>query len=180
MLVIPSGGTYPGIWSRSVCVDEGLLKGSMLPFFHRAMETNMGIIVLNPNVNSYSSVDSSGQSTLVPLPFNETPENHLLYVWDHIISRTSARNLVILAYGQGGSHAKSFLQLREQALLPKLRAMALVASTHRLNSELSFGLSETESKTTRAFLEKHTINWMSSTVEVGQRVFVHVMWKDDA
>ena len=44
----------------------------------------MGIIVLNPNVNSYSSVDSSGQSTLVPLPFNETPENHLLYVWDHL------------------------------------------------------------------------------------------------
>ena len=101
-------------------------------------------------------------------------------MWDHIISRTSARNLVVLAYGQGGSHAKSFLQLREQALLPKLRAMALVASTHRLNSELSFGLSETESKTTRAFLEKHTINWMSSTVEVGQRVFVRVMWKDDA
>ena len=78
------------------------------------------------------------------------------------------------------SSVKSFLQLREQALLPKLRAMALVASTHRLNSELSFGLSETESKTTRAFLEKHTINWMSSTVEVGQRVFVRVMWKDDA
>ena len=70
--------------------------------------------------------------------------------------------------------------VRSRRLLPKLRAMALVASTHRLNSELSFGLSETESKTTRAFLEKHTINWMSSTVEVGQRVFVCVMWKDDA
>ena len=132
----------------------------------------MGIIVLNPNVTSYSSVDPNGQSTLVPLPFNETPENHLLYVWDHIISRTSARNLVILAYGQGGSHAKSFLQLREQALLPKLRAMALVASTHRLNSELSFGLSETESKTTRAFLEKHTINWIVSGLKQGSRDYV--------
>ena len=144
----------------------------MLPFFHRAMEANMGIVVLNPNVNSYSSVDADGQSTLIPLPFNETPENHLLYVWDHIVSRTSARNLVILAYGQGGSHAKALLQLREQALLPKLRAMALVASTHRLNSELSFGLSETESKATRSLLEKHTINWMPSSVATGQRVYV--------
>ena len=130
VIVIPSSGTYPGIWSRSLCVDEGLLKGTMLPFIHRAMQANMGLIILNPNVNSYKSVDKEGNSIRVPIPYNETPEKHVLYVWDRIISRASSKNLLIMAYGYGGAQAKALIQARNAAILSKLRAMALTESTH--------------------------------------------------
>ena len=171
VIVIPSSGTYPGIWSRSLCVDEGLLKGTMLPFIHRAMQANMGLIILNPNVNSYKSVDKEGNSIRVPIPYNETPEKHVLYVWDRIISRASSKNLLIMAYGYGGAQAKALIQARNAAILSKLRAMALTESTHKLHSDLNFGLTVADSKETRAFLEQHVVNWMVSDVEVGQRVY---------
>lgn len=172
MIVIPSSGTYPGIWSRSLCVDEGLLKGTMLPFIHRAMQANMGLIILNPNVNSYKSVDKDGNSVRLPIPYNETPEKHVLYVWDRIISRASSKNLLIMAYGYGGAQAKALIQSRTTAILSKLRAMALTESTHKLHSDLNFGLTVADSKETRNFLEQHAVNWMVSDVEVGQRVYV--------
>ena len=53
-----------------MCVDEGLLKGSMLPFFHQAMDANMGIIVLNPNVNNFQLTDKDGNTSRVPIPYN--------------------------------------------------------------------------------------------------------------
>ena len=120
LVIIPSSGTYPGIWSRSLCIDEGLLKGSMLPFFHKAMQGNMGIIVLNPNVNNYKVVDANGNTTSTPIPYNSTPDKHVLYCWDRIISRTTARNIVIMAYGQGGVYAKTLIQERESEILCKL------------------------------------------------------------
>ena len=77
VIVIPSSGTYPGIWSRSLCINEGLMKGTMLPFFHRAMQEDMGIIVLNPNVNSSFDEETSERK---PIPYNDTPEKHVRYV----------------------------------------------------------------------------------------------------
>ena len=169
LVIIPSSGTYPGIWSRSLCIDEGLLKGSMLPFFHKAMQGNMGIIVLNPNVNNYKVVDANGNTTSTPIPYNSTPDKHVLYCWDRIISRTTARNIVIMAYGQGGVYAKTLIQERESEILCKLRAMALTESAHTLISDLYFGLNMVDSKGTRTFLENHTLNWIVSDLPIGQR-----------
>ena len=136
------------------------------------MQANMGLIILNPHVNSYKSVDEEGDSIRVPIPYNETPEKHVLYVWDRIISRASSKNLLIMAYGYGGVQAKALIQARNTAVLSKLRAMALTESMHSLHSDLNFGLAVADSKETRAFLEQHVINWMISDMEVGERVCV--------
>ena len=177
VLVIPSTGTYPGIWSRSLCISEGLLRGTMLPFFHRAMEENMGIIVLNPNVTS--SLEA-GTSERKPIPYNDTPEKHVLYVWDRIVSLTTAKNILILAYGQGGNHAKALIQAREGTILEKLRAVAFTQSLHTLHSDLSFGLSGVESKQTRDFLENHALNWIASDLPIGERDYVVVLARTHA
>lgn len=169
VIVIPSSGTYPGIWSRSLCVNEGLMKGTMLPFFHRAMQEDMGIIVLNPNVNSYIDEKTSERK---PIPYNDTPEKHVLYVWDRIISLTTAKDVLIIAYGEGGNHAKALIQARESAVLNKLRAIAFTESQHTLSSDLSFGLSRVDSKATRDFLENHTLNWITSDLPIGERDYV--------
>lgn len=144
----------------------------MIPFFHKAMQADMGIIVLNPNVTNSIHVDENGNTTTVPIPFIHTPEKHVLYCWDRIISRTTARNILIMAYGQGGVYAKTLIQERESLILCKLRAMALTASTHTLHSDLNFGLVASESKGTRTFLENHTINWVVSDLPLGHRDFV--------
>ena len=147
----------------------------MLPLFHRAMEVPMGIIVLNPNVNTSIVKDSDGKITHVPIPQNNSPENHVIYVWDRIISRTTAKNILIYAYGTGGSCAKALIQARDKSLLSHLRAVALTQSNHILTNELNFALTEIDSKATRSFLENHTINWMASTVSLGERVFVSIL-----
>ena len=144
----------------------------MLPFFHQAMEANMGIIVLNPNVNSFQKSDKEGNAYRTPIPFNETPEKPVLYVYDRIISRTTARNIVMIGYGNGGILAKSLLQLREESLLAKLRCIAFTESLHTLNNDLNFGLVVADSQSTRDFLENHTINWIASDLKIGTRNYV--------
>ena len=62
LVIIPSAGTMPGLWSRTLCIEKGLQigddfrcssrLGTMLPFFIKAINMGLGVIVLNPNVNS--------------------------------------------------------------------------------------------------------------------------------
>lgn len=101
------------------------------------------------------------------------------YIWDRIISRASALNLFFLAYGQGGIQAKNLLQSRESEILRRLRCLALTESTHSLQSELNFGLGNSDSKTTRLFLEQHAINWMTSPLPTPQRVTVDSFYVSD-
>ena len=47
-------GTDPvraGIWARSVCVNENLYMGSMLPQIEWATKLKIPIMVMNPNFN---------------------------------------------------------------------------------------------------------------------------------
>ena len=62
LVITPSAGTMPGLWSRTLCIEKGLQiggsfvcvspPGTMLPFFIKAINMGLGVIVLNPNVNS--------------------------------------------------------------------------------------------------------------------------------
>lgn len=93
-------------------------------------------------------------------------------MWDRIVSRSTASNLFIMAYSQGGTQTKNLIQSRETEVLRRLRALALTESTHSLQGELNFGLGNTDSKPIRDFLEQHAINWIASPVPPLQRVMV--------
>ena len=82
LLIIPSSGTMPGIWSRSLCIEKGLQVGTMLPFFVKAAQLGIGVIVFNPNVNSVRVPSPTGGVTKCPIPHNETPDQHVLYFLD--------------------------------------------------------------------------------------------------
>lgn len=64
-------------------------------------------------------------------------------------------------------------------VLKRLRCLALTESTHSLQSELSFGLGNSDSKTIRLFLEQHAVNWVSSVIPPPQRVTVYVTFLSD-
>ena len=38
------------MWSRRVCLDEGLMMGSMIPQINWAVNKNFKVIVFNPNL----------------------------------------------------------------------------------------------------------------------------------
>ena len=80
LLIIPSSGTMPGIWSRSLCIEKGLQVGTMLPFFVKAAQLGIGVIVFNPNVNSVRLPSPTGGTTKCAIPHNETPDQHVLYL----------------------------------------------------------------------------------------------------
>jgi len=104
-------GSQPGIWSRSLCMDNGLNSGSMLPTLLKAASLGYGIAVLNPNTNSYVNEDGKKCSILT----SSSPSEHVLTCWDDIIyPQTSAEDIYLLGYGNGGSLAKEIL-LRQLA-----------------------------------------------------------------
>mmetsp|Transcript_21890 Transcript_21890/g.68550 ORF Transcript_21890/g.68550 Transcript_21890/m.68550 type:complete len:188 (+) Transcript_21890:44-607(+) len=79
-------GSKPGIWSRSLCLTQGLEVGSMLSTIERALNHDFAVVVLNPNTNSVYSIEKSQR---IPIPNSFSPENHVLHVWDNLIAPVS-------------------------------------------------------------------------------------------
>ena len=50
ILIQGTGSVRPGVWARSVCLNENLEKGSMLPLIDAAQRNNMSVLVMNPNL----------------------------------------------------------------------------------------------------------------------------------
>jgi hypothetical protein len=51
VLIQGTGAVRAGIWSRSVCINEGLETGSMFPFIDLCRELDIAVLVMNPNFN---------------------------------------------------------------------------------------------------------------------------------
>jgi hypothetical protein len=51
VLIQGTGAVRAGVWARSVCINESMEKGSMLPLLSAARQQNMSVIVFNPNLN---------------------------------------------------------------------------------------------------------------------------------
>jgi hypothetical protein len=59
-----------GIWARSVCINENLELGSMLPYISQALEENYSAIVFNPNFNKDPILYIHGKNTFKDLVQN--------------------------------------------------------------------------------------------------------------
>jgi len=51
VLIQGTGAVRAGIWARSVCINENLEKGSMLPFIDLCRKLDIPVLVMNPNYN---------------------------------------------------------------------------------------------------------------------------------
>jgi hypothetical protein len=113
IIVQNSYGSQLGIFSRSICFDQGISKGTWLPYIERASSAGYAVIILRPNTNSIL-VDTNGENAVkVPIKGSESPEIHVLNVWENVISRAEAVNhIAFVSYGNGASLCKD-LFLRE-------------------------------------------------------------------
>lgn len=100
-------GSYMGIFSRTLCLDEGLSKGSMLLYIQRARKAGYSVMVLRPNTNSVMVAGEGGASSKVLIAGSESPEVHALFVWENIVSKAdNIQQIALLSYGNGAALCK--------------------------------------------------------------------------
>lgn len=51
ILIQGTGSVRAGVWARSVCLNENLELGSMLPLIDAAQKQNIPVLVMNPNLS---------------------------------------------------------------------------------------------------------------------------------
>ena len=112
LIVQNASGSQMGVFSRSICFDEGISKGSMIPYIQRAIAQGYAIIILRPNTNSISHYDPTSGKLLkrIQIVGSESPEIHALYVLENIIPQAeNAKHIALLSYGNGAQLCKDIL-----------------------------------------------------------------------
>ncbi|TMW59079.1 hypothetical protein Poli38472_007224 [Pythium oligandrum] len=162
LLIIVSGnGIQPGIWSRSLVLEaqeppNQYRSGSMLPYVHTALSKGYGVIVTNPSTNHVTINNEK-----VPIPYSNTPEMHVRYVWETYGVRTACSQVYIAAYGRGGVLAKH-LVCTQPVLRSKLAAVAFIESSHRIEGD--------DTDEVRQLLGARAINWQRSKEAPGTQL----------
>jgi hypothetical protein len=110
LIIQNSYNSQLGIFSRSICFDQGISKGTWLPYIQRAHAAGYSVLLLRPNTNS---ITKGNPPKKVPIKGSESPEIHALNVWENVVSQASnATHIALLGYGNGASLCKD-LYLRE-------------------------------------------------------------------
>ena len=112
LIVQNAFGSQMGIFSRSLCFEEGISKGSMIPYIERAIAQGYSIIILRPNTNSISHYDPQSGKLLkrIQIIGSESPEIHALYVLENIIPQAeNVKHIALLSYGNGAQLCKDIL-----------------------------------------------------------------------
>ena len=78
VLIQGSGNARAGIWANSVCMNDSLEMGSMLPLLDTCRNLNIPLLVMNPNLNS-------DPETGISIPFSMTMAEHACYVWEQYV-----------------------------------------------------------------------------------------------
>eukprot|EP01035_Chromulina_nebulosa_P020360 gene20360-26425_t len=107
IIIQNASGSLLGIFSRSICLEQGISKGSVLPYIERALSADYGIIILRPNTNSVIETLEGEGTHKIPIPGSESPEIHALCVWENVISKSeNVNHIALLGYANGASLCK--------------------------------------------------------------------------
>lgn len=106
IMCVNQSGSQMGIFSRSMCFEGGLSKGTMFPYVKRALDCKYGVIILRPNLNTITKT-IDGVKTKVPIRGSESPEIHALCVWENVVSQATqggaVKRIALFGYGNGAS-----------------------------------------------------------------------------
>ncbi|EGC28262.1 hypothetical protein DICPUDRAFT_160425, partial [Dictyostelium purpureum] len=92
---------------------------------------------------------------------SESSQNHVLYVFDHFISKSPAKKIIIVAHSFGGVNTCHLLDNRAEKIENRLAGIALTDSVHSISSK--------SNQFTKSFFgnQDKTINFIRSEEEVG-------------
>ena len=83
VLIQGTGAVRAGLWARSVCINDGMKLGSMLPQIEWARQKGHDVLVMNPNV---------GQSM----------SDHCVRVWREFVEPAGFNKVMVIAHSAGG------------------------------------------------------------------------------
>eukprot|EP00076_Gallus_gallus_P007046 XP_003640507.1 putative protein FAM172B [Gallus gallus] len=168
-----------GQWGRKTIISEGLYHGTQIPFIKMALQRHGGVIVLNPNDNlvdlktereklSFSTREESPTSLhscqSIPRQCNSSPEEHTMYVWDHFISKSAAKNVAFIAHGYGGLVFTDLLVQRKWEVMNKVFSVAFIDSMHNIQHQAR------NDPQIQWWIQKHCREWVSNNKPLGKAV----------
>uniref|UniRef100_A0A8K9WW52 Arb2 domain-containing protein n=1 Tax=Oncorhynchus mykiss TaxID=8022 RepID=A0A8K9WW52_ONCMY len=103
----------------------------------------------------YRNPQKERETEQIPIRENGSPEEHLLYVWDHFVSNAAARNVFIVAHSYGGLSLVELMCQREAQVKDRVCAVAMTDSVHNI-------WHQDASKSIQEWLQQHCRNWVSS------------------
>ena len=96
ILIQGTGVVRLGQWARSVCINENLNIGTMIPYVNKAIENKFSVIILNPN-------ERKDFKTEKIIPEFNLMEKHSVYVYNNIIkTNDNIKEIYIVAHSMGG------------------------------------------------------------------------------
>lgn len=103
----------------------------------------------------YRNPQKERETKRIPIRENSSPEEHTLYVWDHFISRSLAKNIFVVAHSYGGLSFVELMIQREDDVMSRVRAVAMTDSVHNV-------WHQDPSRSTKDWLKERCCNWVSS------------------
>ena len=126
ILIQGTGAVRLGQWARSVCINENIYLGSMIPYVDKAIKNNFSVIILNPN-ERYDFINDKK----IINEFN-TMEKHSIYVYNNIIKKNkNIKEIYIVAHSMGGECTLEILLNNQDDLINgKIKKIAFTDSVH--------------------------------------------------
>lgn len=164
VLIQGMGAVRPPMWALSLCINSkiengkfvgGLRAGTMFEYQEKAAELGWEYIILNPNQNY------SRNSKCEAIENHKNPIEHTLTSYDNLISKSKAKQIVIVAHSYGGTAVVEGLLRQRSSILNKLKCIVFTDSNHQqIHIE---GLSD-EAK---GFLQQYAQNYVRSEKPLG-------------
>ncbi|XP_055742006.1 cotranscriptional regulator FAM172A homolog isoform X8 [Salvelinus fontinalis] len=80
----------------------------------------------------YRNPQKESETEQIPIRENGSPEEHVLYVWDHFVSKAAARNVFVVAHSYGGLSLVELMIQREAQVKNRVCAVAMTDSIHNI------------------------------------------------
>ena len=125
ILIQGTGVVRLGQWARSVCINENLRLGTMIPYVEKAIQNNYSVIIMNPNERKDFKTEEEIKE------FN-TMEKHSVYVYNNIIKKNdNIKDIYIVAHSMGGEcTVEILLNNKEDLINGKIKKIAFTDSVH--------------------------------------------------
>ena len=125
ILIQGTGVVRLGQWARSVCINENLNLGTMIPYLDKAIKNNYSVIIMNPNERKDFKTEEDIEEF-------STMQAHSVYVYNNIIKKNNnIKDIYIVAHSMGGEcTVEILLNNKEDLIGGKIKKIAFTDSVH--------------------------------------------------
>lgn len=159
VLIQGSGAVRAGIWARSVCINEGLQTGSMLPFLEVCKNLDIAVLVMNPNFNR-------DPETGAIVPYSQTMTEHAKFVWRNYVVDSGFEDISVVAHSAGGACLQEIQREFASTFYNQVKKIAYTDSWVISKSELT--------KEQQVFMFRNAVHYEASSQPLLTKISVNM------